>query len=306
MTRFWLTLAGVAALWGADGDVSKPTLGYVADRGAAVPIFGVPGSSLLGEPVEFPDGPVTIVSVAPGRDYAVGVSEGVSYRLDLRTGSRRALGEFVAEKVVWSPTGSAAALTTGKNIRLFSNLHTGNAQAVSIWQASTDAQLSAVADDGSLALLLRKSDAEIVLEAVSSEGSTRRIAADTALISAAFLKDSHDVVAVDGESGRVLLARDLGAAGVVGTVAGASAVGGAANGRELYVASRSKGTVNVLNIADGAVATYQCSCEPEFVLPMGSPDLFRVTDGARGPVWLFAPKRSFPFAFVPMREVVLE
>jgi hypothetical protein len=68
----WLLMAGVTLAAYAATGIEVPVRGAIAGADPAVlrPIVGIPGASLLGEPISLPEATASVV-VAPGHGYAL-------------------------------------------------------------------------------------------------------------------------------------------------------------------------------------------------------------------------------------------
>src|SRR5437867_425616 len=110
--------AGSACLYAQQGSIAGPSSGFAFDQSARVlrQIRGIPGASIVGEPVDFGLS-LAAAYVAPRLDSALVVAaDGTLHLFRLAGGvpaERRLEGlSASAGRVVFSPAGTAAALET--------------------------------------------------------------------------------------------------------------------------------------------------------------------------------------------------
>ncbi len=122
-----LCLAAPLAL-AQQGRVEGPVTGYVFDGQAQVlrPVLGIPGASVLGDPVNLGAG-LASGAVSPRLDSVIAVAtDGTFHIYTLNAGAASEVPAngipFVPERVVFSPTGSAAALYGGGRIQVVTGL----------------------------------------------------------------------------------------------------------------------------------------------------------------------------------------
>src|SRR5437660_210838 len=104
-----LCVAGAASLFAQQGSIGGPVAGYVFDRHSQAlrVIHGIPGASLIGEPVDFGTG-ISSAWVAPKLDAALVVTaDGTArmFRIDNGKATERTVEGMVApERAIFSPS----------------------------------------------------------------------------------------------------------------------------------------------------------------------------------------------------------
>jgi hypothetical protein len=314
--RNWLvvSLLGLAAplLFAQQGRVGGPVAGYVFDSGARAlrPVLGIPGSSLLGDPVGLGITPSS-ATVSPRLDSVIAVADDGSFHafaLNAGVASEITVNGIAAApaRVAYSPSGSSAALYSGNRIQIVTGLP-GSPVAGSSFDISTLLSLPggghhaltgafAVSDDGS-SLLVADANAVTAFGA----GGTRQIAAghNSAI---AFAPGSHDA-AIAGTT--VMLVKDVAGAAARQSIASddtASAgvgVAFSADGAKLFVASSAG--VGAFDLAAGTRSQVKCDCTPAGLTGMGN--VYRLNEVSSAPLWLFDPAAGSPrIVFVPAKS----
>ena len=309
VTRIWilLVLMFAAAAWlpGQQGSVSGPTAGFVFDSSAHSlrPVMGVPGASVIGDPVKF-DFDLAAASVAPAQDLAVAAAaDGGLHIFRLVSGavSERTVDGVSAlpERVVFSPSGTAAALYAAGKAQILTGLPDAPVLAGSMDLGGTPSAL-ALSDDGQYLLYAAGGSVQLI-----SAGGNRKLmdAGDGAVV--AFAPGILNAAVLDPGGAGVVLFRDLAGASQQTVVAApddgmASPVGLAfsAAGRKLLVASRSARSVSSFDLETGDRGAFPCNCVPTGFVSMGN--LLRLNELGTDPLWLFDAGADDPrIVFVP-------
>jgi len=314
--------AAAAGVAGAQqGSLSGPLAGFVFDHSAQVlrPVQGVPGASLLGDGVNF-GLPVSAVYVAPRQDSAVVVGVDQSLHLFLLNGgtpTEVSLGGIsgVPDRVVFSPSGTAAALVSPGSARVFTGLPGSPTLSGSIrvegavLQVTTGAHgalsvapAMALSDDGTYLLTV----AEGSVRLLSVNGQDRKLMPVAASALVTFAAGNHDAAVMDPVSGLSLIRDAAGNAGsqVLATpddgLASPVGVAFTQDEKTIYVASAKAQSVAAFDIAAAGRTAIGCSCTPATLVPMGN--VFRLTELTTGPVWLLDGTAATPrTVFVPAR-----
>jgi hypothetical protein len=307
-----LGLAAPAA-FAQQGHVAGPVAGYVFDGGSRVvrPVLGIPGASVLGDPVDLGIG-VTMAAVAPRLDSLLAVGADGSFHIfSLNTGTAKESGvsgiAASPERLVFSPTGSSAALYAGGKIQIVTGLPASPA-AGSTFDLSSLLALPgghghrplagsfAVSDDGAYLLVAEGAGVQLF-----GPGGTRQIVS-TRNTAVTFLPGSHDA-AVAGSG--VTLLKDVGGAATAQVLADSDpalnslGLAYSADGAKLYLAS-SQG-VAAFDLASGTRTAIPCDCSPAGITGMGN--LFRLNDAGQAPLWLLDANAATPrIVFVPVRS----
>ena len=321
---FGLALAAGSVLAAQQGSLAGPVAGFVYDSpGRALrPIQGVPGASLIGDPINL-GLDLTAAYVSPRQDSAFVVSaDGLLhfFRLASTGPVETSLGgiSFIPQRVVFSPSGTAAALLTLGKAQVFQGLPgapalagaitlpaTGGLQPASATasrsrQRTPTAADFAISDDG--VYLLSVSGGSVRLLSVNGQNRSLIPAAAGALV--AFAPGGHDAAVLDPAAGLLFIRDAAGAAGVQtiaqpdDSLASAVGIGFSQDGAKLYVASAAAHGVVIFDLVAGSRSTIACDCTPATLAPMGS--LFRLNEFGSGPLWLLDAGAAPPrIVFVP-------
>jgi hypothetical protein len=309
-------------LAGQQSTVAGPVAGFVFDGSARVlrPIQGVPGASLLGDAVNFGFA-LAAVYVSPRQDsaFVVGADNSLHlFRLNSGAVAEVGLGNLagVPQTVVFSPSGTAAALFAMGKARVLTGLP--NAPALAGTVAVPDSgQVTArpgrtspgrtpigplaLSDDGAYLLTVAQGSVRLL----NSQGENRSLVLAGPDAFVAFGPGGHDAAVMDPVAGLTLLRDAAGAASpqVLATPGGGliDPVGLAfsQDAATLYVASGTAQSVTAFNLAaGGSRSAIGCACTPSILVPMGK--LFRLNDLGRGPLWLLDTGGGNPrMVFVP-------
>jgi DNA-binding beta-propeller fold protein YncE len=320
-------LAANGVLLAQQGSLAGPVAGLVYDGpGRALrPIVGIPGASTIGDAVNF-GLDLTAAYVSPRQDSAFVASADGSlhfFRLTSAGPVEASLGgiSFTPQRVVFSPSGTSAALFASGRVRVFQGLPgaptlaamltlpaTGGEQASSaggnrVRQAAPAAGPFAISDDG--VYLLSVSAGSVRLISVNGEDRSLLQAGPGALV--AFAPGGHDAAVVDAAAGLVLI-RDATGSGNPQTVAqpdeslaSAAGIGFSQDGGKLYVASAGAKGVVAFDLASNSRSSIACDCTPSTLAAMGP--LFRITELGAEPLWLLDPTAATArIVFVPARS----
>jgi hypothetical protein len=326
--------AGTSLVRGQQGSIAGPLSGFAFDNSARVlrPIRGIPGASLIGEPIQF-GFDLASASVSPSLDSALVLSavsaQGGIHLFRLNNGTpveRTVDGLRVAQRVVFSPSGTAAALYANGSLQVLKGLPDAPVIAATI-PLGTDrtAQFSAAAlsstgrrtrrltdeplaisDDGGYLLVVSGG----AIRLIGTAGDNRKLMDAAAGAWAAFAPGNHDAAVLDAAAG-LLLFQDVAGASVERVLAGpdsrmASPVGVAfsPDGRKLFVASAGARAVAAFDVASGDHSgdrsMIACDCTPTVLVQMGG--LFRLNEMGSEPLWLLDARTGEPrMIFVPAR-----
>jgi hypothetical protein len=282
-----ITAIAGGSLWAqSDGTIQGPVLGLFFDRQASAVrlLEGIPGAARMGTALytDFLEG-----AVAGNGQYAVAIERGGTAALVFGAGRRSLPGARVgATGVIVSPRGTAAALLfrDPSEIQVFVGLPEAPRLLRSVDPAGAPASV-ALSDDGEIVLsLMRSVRGEDVVYAHAGGGPlvfyrARRVAA------LSFVPGTHDALVAEPASVKIVRP-DLGE-----QPAGSdpdrdiAAVAASPDGSRLFIAGRS-GRVTIHDTRTGTTASVQCACSPRMLAPLRGDSVFRLTDGADGPVWL--------------------
>jgi DNA-binding beta-propeller fold protein YncE len=328
-----LVCVGTSLVRGQQGSIAGPLSGFTFDNSARVlrPIRGIPGASLIGDPIQF-GFDLASASVSPSLNSVVVVSavSAVNAKADmhvfqLNNGTpveRTVDGLAVAQRVVFSPSGTAAALFANGSLQVLKGLPDAPVIAATI-PLGTDrtAQFSAaivsgtgrrtrrltdeplaISDDGGYLLVVSGG----AIRLIGTAGDNRKLMDAAAGAWAAFAPGNHDAAVLDAAAGLVFF-QDVADTAVERVLAGPdsrmpSPVGVAfsPDGQRLFVASAGAQAVAAFDVASGNRNMVACDCTPTGLVQMGG--LFRLNEMGSEPLWLLDARTSEPrMIFVPAR-----
>jgi len=294
------------SLYGQAGKLAAPSLGFVFDPPAHAlrRIQGIPGAALVGAPVDFGFA-VSAAYVAPRLDSVfvmAGDGRAHLFRLTADAPLERAVDSMGAPlRVVFSPSGSAAALYSPGSVQVIKGLPDAPAVSATI---SLHRNLRArrplpdtlaISDDG--AYLLYGTGGPIELIGVA--GNSRQIMAGAL---AAFAPGGHDAAVIS--SGKLILFQDIAGAATERSFDGIETPSAAAfspDGQKLFVASATGRAVTTIQVATGDRSALACDCAPSALIPMGS--VFRLNELGSEPLWLLDTASERGLVFVPAPAV---
>lgn len=312
---------GASLVYGQQGSIAGPSAGFVFDSSSHVlrGIRGIPGATLIGDPVDFGLQPAW-VTVSPALDSAAVADTSGAIHLFGLTGGKPVEhavdGLAHSQNVVYSPTGTAAALYGAGSVQLLKGLpdspvvagtlslgqdSSGQFAAASLGKTrrSTGEPL-AISDDGAYVLVVSEGS----LRVLGTAGDNRRLMDVTAGALAAFAPGGHDAGVVDVATGLSLL-HDIAGSGVQQVLAGPDAhiglpvaIAFSPDAKRIFVASAAARNVASFDAATGASTTLACDCTPAGLIRMGS--VFRLNELSGGPIWLLDARTTEPkLVFVP-------
>lgn len=303
-----LSVISVSLALAQQSRIAGPVSGYVFDDSARGlrPILGMPGASLLGDPLSF-GLEVSSAAVAPRQDAAfVTAADGSFHLFRIQSAAPTELIvnglSGAPEQVVFSPAGTAAALQVNGSIQIISGLPDSPAIAATVDASPySGPNALAVSDDGAALLLASGNSVELFGGAADLGKLT-----DTAgLALVAFAPGGHDAAIADRAGAGLVLYRGLTGAMVSQPVApsdqtiqSASALAFSTDGQRLLLANSPGQSVTTFDLSAGARSTVSCDCSPSALARTG--DLFRLNEIGSGPIWLLdARTATASLTFVP-------
>ncbi|MBI3209329.1 MAG: hypothetical protein HYZ37_10580 [Candidatus Solibacter usitatus] len=287
MRNYMLLIFATAAALSAQPPMEGPVVGWVwDDRVQAIrAIQGIPGSSLLGDPVDI-GFPLASAAIASAGEFALVVSgEGRVFHAGLRGRKPVTAIDVPADAagVVLSPGSNAAAVLYGSRVLLLKNLSTQPVISadLDLSAAGLPARIS-VRDDGGGMLGLYPDGAGLI--AFDRNGNRWPIASASGARSIQFLDNGQDALIVM-DRGVAILEDALGNASLRMLWEG-NAESALPSGRRSAVVLTDRGLL-AINLTNGEAREFECACQP--VLFPGSrlaSSVFRVSGITDGPTWL--------------------
>ena len=298
------------ALYGQPGALQPPTAGFVFDQSSQVlrRVQGVPGASLIGAGVEF-GFPITVATVSPRMDSALVVAADSTPHLFHLDGASAVevpvSGLATPERVVFSPSGTVAALYSDSNVQVIKGLPGAPIVAATI-RVRANSKLRrpgleslSVSDDG--AYLLYASGGPVELIGVAGDSRKLLDAPPGALV--AFAPVGHDAAVFHG--GTLTIFQDVIGAATRRDVQGVSAPSAltfANDGRMVFAASERTRGIYAIDAATGTTSALSCDCAPTTLSAMGS--FFRLNELSDGPLWLLDASAAPRLVFVPAKSAL--
>lgn len=303
---FVLLLASLPAVSGGDSAVAGPVLGYLWDQAASGlrPIFGIPGSSVLGAPLNT-GARLAWAEVSPRQNYALGVSSDLQrlILLDLRSDAPSSLdigaaGSSTAglnpERIVISSSGAWAGLyySDSRLVQIFSGLPDAPALAGTTDLSSLPGVLTAIAisDQGGLVLAAVSQGETGSLFAISPGATPRFVGAVGRASALSFVDGSLDAVIADYGRNEIVMIRnvtgDAGRLVLAGPNDGISkpvAISAESNGQRVFAAVE---TGVVVLGAGGQPALLPCLCSPSGLYRLQGSSVFRLNEPSGNPLLL--------------------
>ena len=305
MRIFLIGCLAACSLYGQTGKISGPSMGFVYDSSAHAlrRIQGIPGAALVGPTVDFGFA-VSSAYVAPQLDSAFVLGDDGQarfFRLTADAPQERTVDSLgKPQRVVFSPSGSAAALYSPGTVQVVKGLPDAPEMAATIPLRSnvrgrrslTDTL--AISDDG--AYLLYSAGGPIELIGVA--GNSRQVMAGATGVLAAFAPRSHDAAVV--HDGKLTLFQDVAGAATERSfdeIVAPTAVAFSPDSRKVFVASAAGRAVTTIQLTTGDRSSLACDCTPAGLMAMGS--VFRLTELGNGPIWVLDTASERGLVFVP-------
>ncbi len=253
--------------------------------------------------------PVTAAAVSPKMDSAIVLSTDRTPHIFVLGGAAAIeatpAGLVAAERIIFSPSGTAAALYAGGSVQVVRGLPGSATLAFEIRlqshqkprQAATESL--AISDDGTYLLY----GAGGPVELIGLAGDSRKLMDATPGALVAFAPAGHDAAVI--HSGTLTIFRDITGAATSrdfpGTTA-PSAIGFSSDGRTVFIASQRSRTVAAIDVESGLSNSLSCDCAPTSLIPMGS--LFRLNEMSEAPLWLLDAGSAPRLLFVPAKTAL--
>ena len=303
---FVLLLASLPVVSQGDTAVAGPVLGYLWDQAAfgLRPIFGIPGSSVLGPPLNTGAG-LAWAEVSPRQNYALGVSSDLQRLIlvDLRSGAPTSLdigaaGSSTAgsnlERIVVSSTGAWAGLyySDTRLVQILGGLPDAPAPAGAADLSSLPGVLTAISisDQGGLVLAAVSQGETGSLFAVSPGATPRFVGAVGRASALGFVDGSLDAVIADYGRNEIVMIRNvtgdasrLVLAGPNDGISKPVAISAEGSGQRVFAAVE---TGVVVLGAGGSPALLPGLCSPSGLYRLQGSSVFRLNEPSGDPLFL--------------------
>jgi hypothetical protein len=300
------------------GELRGPVIGYVLDASmqAVRPVNGIPGSSMLGDPLTLPF-PVVAAGFSPRGDFALVISaaDGRPSSLLQRLGSENTIvsieGAITSvDKVAFNVDGSAAVLVASstRQVQIVHGLPETPTPGPAIDLSSISGTVSAVVIDqaGSNALIGVSDDYGALYLANNEEGPPRLIANFGSPTALTLLNGDRDVIVADAAVNEITVVHNFATAPESFQFAaerdGISRPAGlqiSLDGRKLYVANGASRSLDIWNFdAKSIDASYPLDAEPTQLTPLKGSSIFVLNDVGEHPLLLLDAVNTGTY-FVP-------
>jgi hypothetical protein len=300
------------------GELRGPVIGYVFDASiqAVRPVNGIPGSSVLGEPLTL-QFPVAAAGFSPRGDFALVISAADDRQANLlrRLGSENTIVSIEGaitnvDRVAFNADGSAAVLVASstRQLQIVHSLPETPTSGPAIDFSPIPGTISAVAiDHAGSNTLIAVSDDHGALYLVSDEQSPPRLVANfgspTALT---LLNGDRDVIVADASVNEITLVRNFATAPETFPLAaerdGISRPAGlqiSLDGRKLYVANNASRSLAIWNFDTQSIeASQPLDAEPTRLTPLKGFSIFVLNDVGEHPLLLLDAVNTGTY-FVP-------
>lgn len=305
--------AGMVSATAQTGGLRFPALGFAPDSrsGQIRSIRGISGAALLGDPIATASA-FSAAAISPQQDLVLAVSSGDSlvYLIPLTGGAPRAVPDAMPapSHLVFSPSGRAAliwgSMIWGTRIQILTEL-AGIPRVTEIAAGPFAAPAAIALSDDGQAVLASSAQDDTPVWLAGPGGDPAQLAVPGSVVTVAFRRDSHDLVAVT-RSGDLYLIRNAGPDAEIHQVylgneqtSDPVAVQVSPDGTRAFTAN-ARGTVAVIDLSTGSAAAVSCQCSPTGLEPLNATSLFRLTEISDRPVMLFDASTSTPRTwFVP-------
>jgi len=310
-----LAAIAVAAVHAQQKQVAAPVAGYVFDGAALRPISGVPGGARQGAAIGIGLAASAAV-VSPQLDSAIVTASDGSLHLFRLSGQSATEVSWNGAprgpaKIVYSPSGTAAAIYAAGRMQTFNGLPALPELTFSATlsppptatYSSTAAELQAMAVSDDAAWLLVAGAGRVT--ALSSSGLSTVLLDGTRGVALAFEPGNHAAAILNGAGHSFEVFTDFMATPTQRIAAPglAQPVGLAfsADGKAAVAAAHDGASTTVFTLASGSAMPLDCQCAPSGVSRLG--DMIRLTEAGSSPVWLvdvgtarivFVPARANP------------
>jgi hypothetical protein len=299
------------------GELRGPVIGYVFDASiqAIRPVNGIPGSSVLGEPLTL-QVPVAAAGFSPRGNFALVISAADDRQANLlqQIGSDNTIvsieGAITSvDKVVFNADGSAAVIiaSSARQLQIVRGLPETPTPGPAIDFSSVLGTISAIGiDQAGSNVLIGVSDDHGGLYLVDEQSAPRLVASFGSPSALTFLNGDRDVIVADAAVNQITLVRNFAAtpenfqlAGERDGIAGPAGLQLSLDGRKLYVANGASRSLAIWNFdAQLIEASYPLDTEPTRLTPLKGFSIFLLNDVGEHPLLLLDAVNTGTY-FVP-------
>lgn len=286
--------------------VGPATLGFVFDPESREirPVFGVPGAASLGAPLELGIDLRNAVPV-PGQPFLIGIDAAdlravlVSWR-DQPPAVEKMNWAGPVGRIALNRSGSAAILIgeDGRTVEIVRGIP-NRVLLAERFEAPGLVTTAAVSDDGQFALIATAEGEGPSLLLLGA--GTRKLSSEIRATGLAFLRDSHDALAVDGSADRLYRIRGTEGTPEVEVLASGEqglarpvAVGVSADNRRAFVVNDASPNIVIVDAATRESTVLECNCRPTGLYPMAGSSVFGLTGPGDGAVWMLDAEPAAP------------
>jgi len=288
-----------------DSGLRGPVMGYVLDRSSQAirPVNGIPGSSLLGQPLALPL-QIAAAAFSPSGDFAVVLSasdDRTAHVLQNLGGAPNMIpieGAITGvDRVFLNMDATAAALlaSEGRQLQLVRGLPASPTATPALDLSSITGTITALAIDRTGTNVLIATSADHGALYLSSDGTYPRLIANLGSPTAlALLNGDEDVVVADAAVNQLILLRHFAGTSEAFLLAserdGVSRPAGlqiSPDGRKLYIANGATRTLDIWSFELQSIeATLTLDAEPTRLTPFQGSSTFLMNDAGENPLVL--------------------
>jgi len=302
----------------AQSTLTGPTLGLFFDPKAHAirPIWGIPGSSTAGQPIDV-GFPLAAGIISPSQDYALVVAGDGSMSSVTFAANGPSLNPIriatAPDRMVISPGGKSAAFyySTSSSVQILTNLPDSPQMAgqVDLSSLPNSPDVIAISDDGSLLLVGVRENADgstaqgEVFAFTPDTAAPRSVASVQHVAAIAFVSQSHDALLADDVASSVTLVSDVAnRANVAWTFASQQlpapdSVRASPDRQSFLVASSTNSLVGILDATGSNAVVVACDCVPAELRPLSAAMTYQITEPANGLLWVLDGRMSYPKVF---------
>jgi hypothetical protein len=285
--------------------LNGPTLGYIFD-GSSVeirPVFGIPGASILGDPVPLGSS-VATAEISAAQDFAL-VTSGLDgtpsvIPLNVASGEVTAIPGALAapSRVVLSPGGASAALyyAQQQTIQVVTGLPSSPAisRQIDLSQFASTLSALAITDDATFVMAGFSAPEGGSVYLMASDGSQQLVLTLGTPSAILFLDSNPDALVADQSNDTVYLLQNNGgnlaatvAANHDSGVVAPEALGVTGDGRWAFISSAEGEQITGIDLSGASVPVpISCPCNPSSLQRMRGGAVFRLTEASSGSIWL--------------------